>query len=220
MPMKMDMTGMTAKEKRFHMAKVFTETQMAMSKTVDDVALSKRAAVPFESRYTGGAQVSGPIPKDAHLQPSRDIILKPELPGFKIVDGVSLGASTERPWASYEKPTPSIFGESASDAVHRTVDAAAAPAVATATDTEAEDMWRAQYMEWTLQKNAYNPDIAAHMRTNVRKQAALSMVAAKSAQDPARTSENVRLALSHSEITGPSTTRAKGKLDLSNCFPN
>ena len=63
-------------------------------------------------------------------------------------------------------------------------------------------------------------DIAAAMRTNVRKMAALSMVeATEGAQDPARTSENVRLALSSSDITGPAPPAIKLKLTAKNSFP-
>ena len=81
-------------------------------------------------------------------------------------------------------------------------------------------MYRAQYMEWTLQKNAFNPDIAAAMRTNVKKQASLTMVAPGDAVDPARSSENVKAALSHSDITGPAHAYVKPKLTLRDALPN
>ena len=56
-------------------------------------------------------------------------------------------------------------------------------------------------------------------RTNVRKQASLSMVDPASNQDPARTSENVKMALSDSQITGPAQPRPKQKLELQDVFP-
>ena len=48
------------------------------------------------------------------------------------------------------------------------------------------------------------------MRTNVRKQASLTMVDPESSQDPARSSENVKAALSDSQITGPAFPKPKG----------
>ena len=67
--------------------------------------------------------------------------------------------------------------------------------------------------------NAYNPDIAAQMRTNVRKQAAMVMTDPKLVADPARTSENVRMALSHSEITGPAGQAPRLKISPDAYFP-
>ncbi len=207
---------MTAKEKRNAMAKVFEVTQREMSHVVDECLLARRGAVPFTSQYEGKSVLSGPIPKDAHLVPSKEVIVKPELPVFHVLEGASLGASTEVPWASYHKPQPSVFNEAPAPATDG--ETGAVPADERAAPAADEELWRAQYMEWTLQKNAYNPDIAAQMRTNVRKQASLSMVDPTLSQDPARTSENVKAALSHSQ--GPVTRApAKTKLDMSNYLP-
>ena len=41
--------GLSAKDKRIFMAKVFETTQRAMSQTVDDVGLATRAPVPWTS---------------------------------------------------------------------------------------------------------------------------------------------------------------------------
>ena len=56
-------------------------------------------------------------------------------------------------------------------------------------------------------------------RTNVRKQAALSMVDPSLTLDPARTSENVKAALSDSAVTGPAPPVPKEKLRLEHVFP-
>jgi len=198
-------TGLTQKEKRQYMAKTFADTQMAMSKTVDQLSLARRTAVPFASTWEGSSiSEHGPIPTDAHLIPSKHVIVKPELPSFKIMasdrEANKLGG---KPWASYVTPQPPVFNEPSSSG-----DAVAPPEKPKRVMDE--EMWRAQYQEWTLQKNAFNPDIAAAMRTNVRKQASLTMVDPESSQDPARSSENVKAALSDSQITGPAFPKPKG----------
>jgi hypothetical protein len=211
--------GMSAKEKRLYMAKVFEVTQNAMSQTVDDVGLERRRAVPFPSTWKGKSIAEhGPIPTDAHLIPSNLVIVKPELSSFKedaSGAGKPLGLSG-KPWYAYRKPEPPIFqGSAAGDAGAGEAASSSAPKV-----PFNEEMYRTQHMEWTLQKNAYNPDIAAAMRTNVRKQASLSTVDPSTlTQDPARSSENVKAALTYSEhVSGPSTM-PKVKLGLSNVYP-
>jgi len=210
--------GMSAKEKRFAMAAKFEATQRSMSTTVDHVALARRAPVPFDSTWTGESiSMTGPIPTDNHLIPSNMVIHKAAASIFKSGDsGAKPLHLSGKPWATYSKPEPSVFDPSASDAT-----SAAAPPPPKPASAIEEEMWRTQYQEWTLQKNAFNPDIAAAMRTNVRKQAALSMVDPAMAQDPARTSENVKAALSHSDTTGPANAapKVKVKLDPHNYLP-
>ena len=94
-----------------------------------------------------------------------------------------------------------------------------APAPTPARALPDEEMWRTQYQEWTLQKNAFNPDIAAAMRTNVKKQAKLMVVDPALNQDPARTSENVKAALSHSDTTGPNPAVPKTRIAPKNYQP-
>jgi hypothetical protein len=205
--------GLTAKEKRTYMADVFSKTQMAMSQTVDLLGLERRRAVPYASTWEGSSiSEHGPIPTDAHLIPSNLVIVKPELPNFKVPAGAT-GAISKlggKPWASFEVSQPAVFEQSSG----------VEPPPPPHRPKLDEEMYRAQYMEWTLQKNAFNPDIAAAMRTNVKKQASLTMVAPGDAVDPARSSENVKAALSHSDITGPAHAYVKPKLTLRDALPN
>eukprot|EP00325_Prymnesiales_sp_UTEX-LB-985_P006667 CAMPEP_0174701118 /NCGR_PEP_ID=MMETSP1094-20130205/5859_1 /TAXON_ID=156173 /ORGANISM="Chrysochromulina brevifilum, Strain UTEX LB 985" /LENGTH=216 /DNA_ID=CAMNT_0015898717 /DNA_START=32 /DNA_END=682 /DNA_ORIENTATION=+ len=208
--------GLSAKDKRAYMAKVFEKTQRDMSSIVDDLSLAKRSPVPYPSTYKGNhVAETGPIPVDAHLIPSGMTTVKSAPHDFEVDDleFEQLGLSG-KPWASYLKAEPSIFTPSAGNQR-----SSASPAARKRT-TEEEEMWRAQYLEWTLQKNAFNPDIAAALRTNVRKQASLSIPPLDKVQDPARTSENVRAALAHSEITGPAILPPKSKVDPSLYRPN
>jgi len=204
--------GLTAKEKRQYMADVFSKTQQAMSSTVDLLGLERRRAVPYASTWEG-ASISehGPIPTDAHLIPSNMVIVKPELPNFKVPAGAT-GAISKlggKPWASYEVSRPEVFQQTSG----------VEPPPPAHKPKMDEEMYRAQYMEWTLQKNAFNPDIAAAMRTNVKKQASLTMVDPASSVDPARSSENVKAALSHSDVTGPAHGFVKSKLTLKDALP-
>jgi len=203
--------GLTAKEKRAYMASIFEKSQRAMAMAVDDVMLAKRSAVPYPSTFTGkSVSDTGPIPTDAHLIPSGFTVVKSDPGDFEVADGdheqLGLGG---KPWASYTLTQPSVYARKLPDGAY-----AARKPERTRTVAE-EEMWRARYGEWTLQKNAFNPDIAAALRTNVRKQANLSIPALDKPQDPARTSENVRAALSHSEITGPVLLPPKAKIDPS-----
>lgn len=205
---------MSAKDKRLAMAAKFEKTQRAMSSTVDDLALAKRSPVPYASTWMGeSVSMKGPIPTDFHLIESNMVILRSDPPPFRASGKPSQNLHLSgKPWASYEKGEPSIY-----------------PGAATFTGIEKpythvpkpvdEEMNRARYMEWNLQKNAFNPDVAAAMRTNVRKMASLSVADPNSAPDPARTSENVRAALSHSDVTGPAFVPPKPKVKLSNAMP-
>ena len=201
--------GLSADQRRKYMAEVFAKTQNEMSMTVDTVGIETRRAVPYPSFFTGKSVAeTGPIPTDAHLIPSGKTTVRKPLPTFALAeDSDEPLRLSGQPWASYSKPQDTIF-------LSKPEPVAAAPPRKTRTTAE-EEMWRTQYQEWTLQKNAFNPDIAAGLRTNVRKQASLSVPPLDKPQDPARTSENVRAALSHSEITGPTPKHAKSKIDPS-----
>jgi len=202
------------KAKRQAMAKRFEMTQRAMSDTVDQVALMKRSAVPYASTWTGkSVSESGPIPTDHHLIPSNMVIMKSDPPMFKerATTG-SVASISGKPWASFKKSEPAVFETNFAAA-----DSSAAAAGGPPKPKYDEEMWRAQYQEWTLQKNAFNPDIAAAMRTNVRKMANLAVPTG--AVDPARTSENVKMALQCSDVTGPAVPMGKSKLTAANALP-
>ena len=203
-----------AKAKRNAMAKKFEVTQNAMSSTVDDLALMKRSAVPYPSTWEGKSIAEhGPIPTDNHLIPSNMVITKKEPPKFKERRGDSglVQSISGKPWYTHKKAEPIVF--------EKPGDASASAASGPPPIKIDEEMWRAQYQEWTLQKNAFNPDIAAAMRTNVRKMASLAVVDPTKSVDAARTSENVKAALQCSDVTGPAVVPPKPRVDASNAFP-
>ena len=145
-----------AKEQRKVMAAVFAKTQQEMGDTVDKLAITRRSAVPYKSSCDVPV-LRNPVPLDAHLIPSHDVIVRPDLPKFEgFVTHAAKTAGSGSPWAAYEKATPDIFVKSSSSG-----ETGAAEVTKAVVD---EEMWRAQYMEWVLQKNAYNPDIAAQLR--------------------------------------------------------
>jgi len=201
-----------ARVKRHEMASIFAKTQKEMSEVVDDLTIIRRSAVPYQSSAIV-FDVRNPIPEDAHLIPSKEVIVKHKMPNFVVESSTTSLHASGKPWASYERPMPDVMEGMPANT---TKEPPPPPPGPPAPD---EEMWRTQYLEWTLQKNAYNPDVAAQLRTNVRKQAALSMVDPALAIDPARTSENVKAALADSEVTGPAPPVVKPKLTLENVFP-
>jgi len=202
----------TVKEKRLAMAKKFEITQVGMSQVVDDIGIARRSAVPFASTWQGQSiSTTGPVPTDNHLIPSNMVIFKSEPPSFK-GDRSSTHANLNlsgKPWACYEKSTPAVFVPP--DTVE--------PPPRQQPRKMDEEMFRTQYQEWVLQKNAFNPDIAAAMRTNVRKMASLSVVDPATSQDPARSSENVRAALLNSDVTGAAAPEPRKKITPGNTLP-
>lgn len=190
------------------------KTQKETAEYVDAVSLALRAAVPYPSTYTGPSIAeSGPIPTDSHLVPSGKTIMKKPLAPYAVDDeDHEILGLCGKPWASYKLPQEQVFIPKPPAGVD--------PTPVRARTKEEEEMWKAQYMEWTLQKNAFNPDIAAALRTNVRKQKSLMAPPLNKPQDPARTSENVRAALSDSSITGPVPTRKKMPVDLACAWPS
>ena len=86
------------------------------------------------------------------------------------------------------------------------------------------EMWRTRHNEWTLQKNAYNPDIASQMRTNVRKAAALTSAKQETSEhdekaSDLRASHQVKLALTDSTVVGQDPPRPKEKVTLAAVWP-
>ena len=62
-------------------------------------------------------------------------------------------------------------------------------------------------------------DLVQQQQAAIKKQAEMSLVETDKEPDPARTSENVRLALSFSEMTGPAPPRPKKRLEMSAYLP-
>lgn len=182
-----------------------------MSQVVDELEIVRRSAVPYQSNEAE-QDVRNPIPTDVHLIPSGELAKKPTYPDFIREHHTAPVHDTGKPWAAYERPNPEVFS-SMPNCFTTTAEPEPEPRMLD------EEMWRTQYIEWTLQKNAYNPNIAAELRTNVRKQAALSMVDPSLTQDPARTSENIKSILTDSEVIGPAPKVYKPKLTLDNVFP-
>ena len=161
----MALQGCTLEERRAYMAKTFERTQGAMASAIDKLSLAKRTIPPYASTYMG-ASVSehGPIPTDMHLIESGLLIVKADPPPFKSTAKIDGGAAKlgGKPWASFEVSQPAIFTPEQGDGQLGT------PAARKAKVDE--EMWRVRTLEWTLQKNAFNTDVAANLRTNVAKQ--------------------------------------------------
>ena len=139
--------------KRKAMSAVFEKTQREMASAVDELAMTRRLPVPYESNEPV-PEVTLPYPQDSHLVRSTELVPKRTLDTFMPADTLQNPPSHGKPWASFSRPSPQVLSD-------REQTAAAPPAAEPATD---EEMWRTRHNEWTLQKNAYNPDIASQMR--------------------------------------------------------
>lgn len=208
----MALQGCTLEERRAYMAKTFERTQGAMASAIDKLSLAKRTIPPYASTYMG-ASVSehGPIPTDMHLIESGLLIVKADPPPFKSTAKIDGGAAKlgGKPWASFEVSQPAIFTPEQGDGQLGT------PAARKAKVDE--EMWRVRTLEWTLQKNAFNTDVAANLRTNVAKQCKLAYV--EKPTDAARLSVNVRAALTDSQVTGPTILGPRPRITPSQCMP-
>ena len=199
--------------KRKAMAKVFEKTQREMASAVDELAITRRLPVPYESNEPV-PEVTLPYPQDHHLIRSIELVPKRQLPFFVAADSLQNPCSGGKPWASFNPSVPSVLAG-------REPTKAAPPVAKPTTD---EEMWRTRHNEWTLQKNAYNPDIASQMRTNVRKAAALTSAVnvedAFSVQKALIASSiNVSTALSYSDVTGPAPKIERKPLVLNDVWP-
>ena len=139
--------------KRKAMAKVFEKTQREMASAVDELAVTRRLPVPYQSNEPV-PEVTLPYPQDHHLIRSIELVPKRQLPFFVAADSLQNPCSGGKPWASFNPSVPSVLAG-------REPTEAKPPVVPATTD---EEMWRTRFNEWTLQKNAYNPDIASQMR--------------------------------------------------------
>tara|TARA_B110001452_G_scaffold255277_1_gene247559 strand:- start:821 stop:1468 length:648 start_codon:yes stop_codon:yes gene_type:complete len=201
--------------KRKAMAAVFEKTQRGMAAAVDELGAVRRLPVPFVSSEPV-PEVSLPYPQDSHLVRSGEIcFINP--PGIFIPPEVShTHASHDKPWATFEKTDRSIFSN--------TGPVAPKPADEGPTALD-EEMYRTRHNEWTLQKNAYNPDIASQMRTNVRKAASLTSAVKKPdafSQQKAliASSVNVQQALTMSDVTGPAPPVPKAYIKFADVYPH
>ena len=129
-------------------------------------------------------------------------------------DAVQNPISREKPWAGFETPQHDVFGQPPYGEKPQ-------PFEKTPID---EEMWRTRHNEWTLQKNAYNPDIASQMRTNVRK--AASLTSAVNVSGPFEetkkliaSSINVQTALTYSDTVGQNPRVPKKMLSLRDVWP-
>ena len=139
--------------KRKAMAKVFEKTQREMAAATDELAITRRLPVPYESNEPV-PEVTLPYPMDQHLVESKFLVPQRKLPFFVAADVKQNPMSTGKPWASFNPTVPSVLSD-------RSPKKKAPPVAAPVVD---EEMWRTRHNEWTLQKNAYNPDIASQMR--------------------------------------------------------
>ena len=146
--------------KRQAMAKVFEKTQREMASLVDELALTKRLPVPYRSNHPV-PEVSLPYPQDSHLIESKFLIPQRKLP-FYVPDDVKQNPTNKGPpWAQFTPPQPNIFD----------VPVPVVPVEPPVEPPLDEEMYRTRVNEWTLQKNAYNPDIASQMRCACRPRA-------------------------------------------------
>jgi len=200
-------------EKKQQCAAKLKKIQEEMSEITDNIAIETRRSVPYPSTYDGPRVCDlGPVPSDDHLVPSQHVRIRKPPPDFMDLDdehehlGISGKAYAMVPTFGdsifIPKPLP---GDPKKPVRQRS--------------SEEKEMWKAQQNEWELQKNAFNPDIAAAQRTNVRKAAEMTVPPVDKPQDPARASENVRAALSDSSITGPAPRRSKMPLRFNDVYP-
>ena len=139
--------------KRKAMAAVFHKTQREMAIVVDEAALTRRLPVPYQSNEPV-PEVTLPYPQDSHLVRSSELVPKRTLPFYVAADSTMNPCSGGKPWASFAPSVPSVLA-------NREPEEAAPSVPGSKID---EEMWRTRFNEWTLQKNAYNPDIASQMR--------------------------------------------------------
>ena len=199
--------------KRKAMAATFEKTQREMSAVVDELSVTRRLPVPYESNEPVPV-VTLPYPIDAHLVSSRELAPQRKLPFYGEPDAVQNPISREKPWAGFETPQHDVFGQPPYGEKPQ-------PVEKTPID---EEMWRTRHNEWTLQKNAYNPDIASQMRTNVRK--AASLTSAVNVSGPFEetkkliaSSINVQTALTYSDTVGQNPRVPKKMLSLRDVWP-
>ncbi len=142
-------------------ASMIERSQMATAAAIDEMHRIKRQPVP----YTNDAvmpQLQKPYPTDSHLVNSRHCVTRHGdmlLPTSETADFARNSDSSVR-WANFSIPSPNIFDAKPAAAAEPPAEPEAAPAL-----SEREvGLLLTKHMEWNLQRNAYNPEIAAQMR--------------------------------------------------------
>ena len=114
--------------------------------------------------YTSTCEVpvlQTPLPEDAHLVPSGNLVTKKGL-GDVVMSGKhsSRGALQKEPppWATFSMPAPNVFEPS------KPATPASDAGAAAGDNARREELLLTRHNEWNLQRNNYNPDIAAQMR--------------------------------------------------------
>jgi len=187
-------------EKRQEMSEVIAASQRATSEAMYALHDVKRAPVPYKPTMPMPV-LSGPLPSDTHLERSADVVSKRTLPTFQAAESMQTRASGGKPWASFEQSQPGVF-DSAS---RRTCGEAGQESGELGGGSEAKhvdaDLALTSYNEWNLQKNGFNPDVAAQMRINVRKSANIAAKIQNPTEKPQTlySSHNIKLALGEGE---------------------
>ena len=201
--------------KRKEMAEVFVKTQNRMSSTCDELDQLIRAPIPYVSKFEGDCEIETPYPRDGHMVRTSEVVKKRPLKPFDARAVPFTEVTGGKPWYTHTHTYPTIFDPHAVHAEKKEV------AGSSAMDME---MWRTRHNEWTLQKNAYNPDIASQMRTNVRK--AASLTSAVNVSGPFEetkkliaSSINVQTALTYSDTVGQNPRVPKKMLSLRDVWP-
>jgi len=199
-------------ERRAFMAQVFESQSQSMASAVDKLSIARRTIPPYASEW-GGASISehGPIPTDLHLMESKHAIVKQQPTGFHEsitnTSHMSVPRLGRKPYYAFELTQPKVF-EAAPQGL-------GSPEIRkTQID---EEMWRARAFEWKMQKNAFNNEVSAALRTSVRTQCKLAYV--PKGIDPARVSANVRAALQDADTTGPAFVAHRPPLSLADALP-
>ena len=199
-------------DRRAFKASVFEAQSASMASAVDKLSVARRTIPPYRSGWAG-ASISerAPWPADAHLIASKEAIPRQQPTGFQAMNTHTSHATVPRlgdtPYYAFAPPSPPVF-----EAAPRGL---GSPEIRkTQVD---EEMWRVRAFEWKMQKNAFNNDVSAALRTSVRVQCKLGYI--PKGVDPARVSENVRAALTDADTIGPAYVPRRPPLGLTDALP-
>lgn len=164
-------------------AKRIEECQRATAQALQEMHETRRAPIPFAPYIECPALVC-PLPRDGHFERTSDLVkMAPPKSYVASTRGFHGIIASGQPWATYVKPQPSIFGRSQALQELGAGQEPPKPAL----DKLA---LLTQHNEWTLQKNNYQPDIAAAMRIDVRKSAYLALHIGDNRPDPNESLQN------------------------------
>jgi len=201
-------------EKRQEMHEMIEASQRATSEAIYQLNSVKREPVPYAPTMAAPI-LSSPIPTDSHLLRSADSVSGRGLPSFSPTVTHFAPSSHEKPWASFEQSQPEIFGNSHSLTTQEDANHLAASTIPPVNP----DFGLTCQNEWNLAKEGYNPDVAAHMRINVRKSALLAMkIQANIPKEQGLySSHNVKAALGQDTVANNHPARAS--LCVEQVFP-